>query len=239
MCRTFVISGRSTSDSTSSAVDDSPAATLRVPRPVIADTRDRVGSRSTPARRSALFETISALLSMALRDNVAIVLVQRLAIHRAQRSIRSDTVCACRARATPSASTLSCGLAKAGRVDERDPQAVEIDDFGHEIARRSWHVGDDRARRADERVEEARLADVRLADDRDLQPFADQPPAPRVGEQPSRPLDERVDRCRQRAGIDEVIALFGKIDRRFEPRDEIEQRRVDRRRSSRVSVPCS
>ena len=47
----------------------------------------------------------------------------------------------------------------------------------------------------------------------------------------ARPRDQRVDRPRQRAGLDEVIALVGKIDRRLEPRDQIEQRRVDRPRS--------
>ena len=36
---------------------------------------------------------------------------------------------------------------------------------------------------ADERVEQARLADVRPADDRDLQPFANQAAAAAIGEQ--------------------------------------------------------
>ena len=56
---------------------------------------------------------------------------------------------------------------------------VEVDALGHQIARRARDVGDDRAAAPSERVEQARLADVRRADDRDLQPFANQPAAPR------------------------------------------------------------
>ena len=69
--------------------------------------------------------------------------------------------------------------AKTRRIDERDAQPVEVDRLGDQIARRAGHVGDDRARRADQRVEQARLADVRLADDRDLQAFANRTAAPR------------------------------------------------------------
>ena len=72
------------------------------------------------------------------------------------------------------------------------------------------------------------LPDVRLADDRDLQTFANQPAAARVAEQRGRALEQIVDRRRQRARLDEVITLVRKIDRRLEPRDQIEQRRVDR-----------
>ena len=101
-----------------------------------------------------------------------------------------------------------------------------------EIARRAGHVGHDRARGADERVEQARLADVRLADDRDLSPRA---PAGRGAPSRSNASSARAQPRRSPTstapGLDEVIALFGKIDRRFEPRDQIEQRRVDRRRS--------
>ena len=109
--------------------------------------------------------------------------------------------------------------------------------FGHQIARRAGHVRDDRARRAGERVEQARLADVRLADDRDLQSFANQPAARAVREQRVGVARAARRSRRQRAGLDEVIALFRKIDRRLEPRDQIEQRRIDLARSRASACP--
>ena len=76
------------------------------------------------------------------------------------------------------------------------------------------------------------FADVRLADDRDLQTL--RAPAGRAARRPAA-RDVRVEQCvdarRERAGLDEVIALFRKIDGCFEPGDQIEQRRVDARRS--------
>ena len=69
--------------------------------------------------------------------------------------------------------------AKARRIDERHAQAVEVDRFRDQVARRARDVGHDRARGAGERVEDARLAHVRLADDRDLQSLAHEPSAAR------------------------------------------------------------
>ena len=37
-----------------------------------------------------------------------------------------------------------------------------------------------------------------------------------------------VDAARGLAGLDEVVALVGKVERRLEPRDQIEQLRIDR-----------
>ena len=48
--------------------------------------------------------------------------------------------------------------------------------FGQQVSRRSGYLGDDRATLAGERVEQARLASIRPADDGDLQSFADQRP---------------------------------------------------------------
>ncbi|OLB60903.1 MAG: hypothetical protein AUI11_11970 [Acidobacteria bacterium 13_2_20CM_2_66_4] len=118
-------------------------------------------------------------------------------------------------------------LAQARRVDERDPQAVEIDDLCDEIARRARNVGHDRARRAGERVEQTRLADVGPPDDRDLQAVANQLPAPRAGEQRRRSSGQIVNRPAERSGLDEVISLVREIDRRLEPRDEVEERGVE------------
>ena len=71
--------------------------------------------------------------------------------------------------------------------------------FSDQIAGGTRNVGHDGTRRAGERVEEARLADVRLADDRDLQSFAHEPSPARVGQQSRRPLAQIVDRAGQRA----------------------------------------
>ena len=116
---------------------------------------------------------------------------------------------------------------KACRIDERCAQAVEVDAFGHQVAGGARNVGHDGTRSAGERVEDARLAHVRLADDRDLQSFAHEPSPASIGQQPRRPAPQIVDRACQRALIDEVITLVRKIDRRLEARDEIEQRRID------------
>ena len=49
-------------------------------------------------------------------------------------------------------------LANPGRVHERDRNTVDVDAFGDQIPRRPWHIRDDGARGADERVEQAGLA---------------------------------------------------------------------------------
>ena len=67
--------------------------------------------------------------------------------HRPRAERRSATRADCFDRATPSASIASAVSRRPGGVDERDAQSVEIDDFGHQIARRAWHVGHDGARR--------------------------------------------------------------------------------------------
>ena len=90
------------------------------------------------------------------------------------------------------------------------------------------NFGDDGARRSDDRVEQTRLADVRPSDDRNLKTFTDETSAFAVGEQRARPSDDVVDRYRERGRIDEMIALLGKIDRRLEPCDEVEEGGVDR-----------
>jgi hypothetical protein len=120
-----------------------------------------------------------------------------------------------------------CRVTQTRCVDERHAHAVEVDHFGDQIAGRARHVGDDRARCSDERIEHARFPDVRLPDDRHLKPFANEASVLRIGEQSPGAIDHGIDFLRQRAGLDEVIALFGKIDGRFESCDEIEEGRVD------------
>ena len=92
---------------------------------------------------------------------------------------------------TPSISTSSLGRAHAGCVDELDPQAVDIDRLGHRDRASSRALAVTIARPvADQRVEQARLADVRLAGDRDARALANQPAALRLAQQRGdRPLD--------------------------------------------------
>ena len=61
-------------------------------------------------------------------------------------------------------------------------------------------------------------------------------PRARGGEQCLSPHENAVDGRRDRTRLDEVITLVGKVDRRLEPRDQVEQRRVDGA-NLRVSVP--
>jgi hypothetical protein len=117
-------------------------------------------------------------------------------------------------------------LSETGGVDERHAQSVEIDHLRHQVACRAGHVGDNRAGAPDERVEQARLPHVRSPDDRNLQPFSNQPAAASIHQQRLGSGTQHVNRRRQLAGVDEVITLFGKIHRRFEPRDQVEERRV-------------
>ena len=60
-------------------------------------------------------------------------------------------------------------FAQAGRVDQRQHDAVDVDRFAHEIARRAGNLGDDRALARGERIQKARFAGVRAADDDDVQ----------------------------------------------------------------------
>ena len=83
---------------------------------------------------------------------------------------------AARARCLParSSSSLSRTPAVSISVTARPPMSHAL---GQQIARRAGHRRDDRAARAEQRVEQQRLADVRRADDRHPAAFAKQPPS--------------------------------------------------------------
>ena len=137
-----------------------------------------------------------------------------------------------------SASTGSAVSLKAGRVDERDAQAVEVETS---VTRSRVVPGTSvtiaRAR-ADERVEQARLAHVRLADDRDLQSFANQPAAASVGQQRRRSAREA--RRSRAASAPDRRSDNPRRENRPTPRAARSDRTAPHRsrRSSRVSVPC-
>ena len=146
-------------------------------------------------------------------------------------TIASATATACRDRSTPSisaGSVASRNPAVSTSVNRRPSRSSVLRD---EVARRPWTIRHDRAVGAKQRIEETRFPDVRVADDGDLQSFANEPPATSAGEQRAGLREEVVERPRHRARFDEVISLVWKIDRRFEARDEIEQRPHRCRRS--------
>ena len=214
-----------------------------MPSSVSADTADRAVRLRDPtrARRSALFATTTRGARSSRR-----AALDRRRVSGCERSSDDDQQVRDRARLTRARDAfvldrVAGALAQAGRVDQRERQAVDVDALGHQIARRARDVGDDRARRAGERVEQARLARVRPSDDR--RPSALRGSAGRARASASSASiapTHRVDRPRAAAsGVDEVIALVRKIERRLEPRDQIEQRRVDLAAAASVSVPSS
>ena len=118
-------------------------------------------------------------------------------------------------------------IAEACGVDERDRQAADVHALGHQIAGRPGDVGDDRPRCADEAVEQARFARVRAAGNHDETALTHH--APRVSF-----ADQRLERFMRALELeaalvasDEVEAFVRKIQRRLQPRSQVEQPRVD------------
>ena len=119
-------------------------------------------------------------------------------------------------------------LANARRIDQRQRETADVGLLGQQIARRAGNRGDDRAIRVEQRVEQARLADIRRADDRHRRALANKPAARGLRQQR---IDARDDARRSRARFlrrDEVIALVRKIQRRLELRDDVEQLLLNR-----------
>ena len=178
------------------------------------------------------FIFVSPNISSGLSD-------QRSATDPATRRVRSAVCAACRERATPSASTTS-SVSRRPAVSTSVTRSPSRSTVSVTRSRVVPGTSVTMARGAsDERVEQARLADVRLADDRDLQAFANQPAAARVGEQCRSPH-----RARRRSPSRARPARRSDSPRR-ESRPTLRAARSDRTaprrspRSSRVSVPCS
>ena len=151
------------------------AATIRrrssiSPSPDCADTR----TRRTSDRRSAPLPTTRGGRSDLLTTTMCFARGRRDEIAIRRRSAAADpstTTSTSAATSAPSARDARPrprshpSIAQAGRIHERDRQALDIDPLGQHIARRSRDVGHNRARRADQRIEEARLPGVRPARD--------------------------------------------------------------------------
>jgi hypothetical protein len=114
-------------------------------------------------------------------------------------------------------------LTHAGGIDQRQREAADVCTLGQQIPRGSGNGGHNRAIGVQQRVEQARLADVRRADNRHLRAFANQAPAGRLRKQAVDSSVEAREHVARLLRRDEVIALVGKIKRRFEFRDHVEQ----------------
>ena len=114
-------------------------------------------------------------------------------------------------------------------IDEGHRDAIDVDCFGHQIARGSGRVGDDRAPLSGEAVEQARLARVRPAREHHVHSFADEPSARRRAEQRVQLADDAPDLARSVARLDEVISLVWKVERRFQANGQVEEHAVDAR----------
>ena len=119
---------------------------------------------------------------------------------------------------------LVVGWAKTCRIDQGHTEAVDVHDVDQDITRCAGNRRDNRTRRAGEGVEQTRLADIRLADYSNLKTFADQTTALGIGQQPRRSRDQSVERSRQIVWPEKVKALFGKVDRSLESRNQVEER---------------
>ena len=101
-----------------------------------------------------------------------------------------------RARAAPSSSrspAAACACAAGPRCRRGGTSASSrSQDRVDRVARRARHVGDDHALRADERVEERRLADVRPAEDRDADRLVADRAACALAREPRDDLVEQV-----------------------------------------------
>src|SRR5207248_10242701 len=98
--------------------------------------------------------------------------------------------------------------AEAGSVDEDEGAVASLEDGVDRVAGRAGLLGDDHALLAEERVQKARLADVRAAEDRDANRLLADPLRSRAGQ-------HRHDRVEQVAAA--VAMDRGDRDRIAEP----------------------
>ena len=140
-----------------------------MPAPVRTDTSSTVQTsraRSTRGRRCSTRPEIDFVdhdqPSRARRVDIGAILIAQRRNNRSPRA---------RSAVRPRRCTLHTftfhhllGLADTGGVDQRDRDAADVAAFRQQVARRAGDLGDDRAVRADECVEQARLSNVGAAD---------------------------------------------------------------------------
>ncbi len=119
-------------------------------------------------------------------------------------------------------------VAQTGGVDQRHRNAVEIDALGQRVAGGAGNLGHDRPRGAEQGVEQTGFSGVRPADNHDHPAFADDAAGARLTEQSSEARGNRVEFAAGLVAGEEVKTFLGEIERRFEPRRQIEQRGIRR-----------
>ena len=181
--------------------------------------------RSTPQARSDLFATTTRGDATPCPAAAAGRRLSAVASRRAPAGSRDATSRAAAARAMPSSSTgSSAASSHAGRVDECHRNPVDVHRLGQQIARRPRHLGDDGAPGAGKALNRLDLPAFGRPAITTCSPFANQPPAPRRREQRRDVGGDRSRSTRGRGSAStKVIALVRKVQRRLEPRREIEQ----------------
>ena len=164
-------------------------------------------------------------------QQTALLIVERL-VASSTTTTSAASASASRLRAMPSCSASSklafAGLAQAGRVHQFQRNAIERDPLGDRVARGAGSCGHNGAVALDEPVEERALADVGPAHNGQRQPVVNDAAA-REG------CFKRGQRRRQLADASgdlglrrHVDVVFGKVDARFEQRDQFHQRLLHR-----------
>ena len=115
------------------------------------------------------------------------------------------------------------GLAQAGGVDDVQGHALDLDRFAHRIARRAGDLGDDGGLESGQLIEQARLADVRLTDQHDRQPFAQQRALACLCAHGLQARFEPVEPAKRVGLLEKIDLLFGKIQRRLDQHAQADQ----------------
>ena len=171
-CRTFVTSGRVSRSASRRAP---PRCAEQLVEPCAGARRH--GRRARPCarprrRQIVLFTRPTRAAASPLSSARSSSCSARPIEHDEHQSARRRRA---RARATPSTRRV-VRLAQAGRIDQRHGSR-QCRALGQQVARRARHRRHDRPIGVDERVEQARLADVRRRPTTRPSPLANEPPA--------------------------------------------------------------
>ena len=120
---------------------------------------------------------------------------------------------------------------QSGSIYELDGEAVDINLFAQDVARRAGNFGYDCGLLSTEQVQQARLAGIRLADNHDLQSVTQQTALGCAFAQYGEGRRTLLDTSEQRLIGEKVDLLLRKVDRRFDVKaqfHELLRKRIDR-----------
>ena len=203
-----------------------------MPAPVVAEiataSTGSSGSSGCDGGRSILFHTTTRGRDRGDAEQLAVVVGERpRSIEHHDRQI-GDANRGLRARDAFLLHDIR-RVANAGRIDQRQRQPADVGPLGQQVARRARDRRDDGAVGVQQRVEQARLADVRRADDRHGAPSRTSRPRSACASSASMRAITPAIASPRFLRRHEVIALVREIERRLEPRDDVEQIAFDRR----------